>query len=60
MIYNLLKFSLLQNLRRAFELQSTQKWNTFRQEYKAAFLQKADNNMDKVKDIAFFYISKYG
>jgi hypothetical protein len=41
-------------LRRAFELQSTQKWNTFRPEYKAAFLQKANNDMDMAKDIAFF------
>ncbi len=43
-----------QNLRRAFELQSTQKWNTFRAEHKAVFLEKASNNMDLAKDSAFF------
>ena len=47
-------FISIQNLRRAFELQSTQKWNTFRKEYKTAFLLRANNNMDMAKDIAFF------
>ncbi len=41
------------NLRRAFELQSTTKWNTFSSTQKAAFLNKANNNMDAAKDIAF-------
>ena len=49
-----LSFKSFQNLRRAFELQSTQKWNTFRQEYKTEFLKRANNNMDMAKDIAFF------
>jgi hypothetical protein len=43
----------LQNLRRAFELQSTQKWNTFRAEHKAGFLKSAGDNMDMAKDYAF-------
>jgi hypothetical protein len=43
----------LQNLRRAFELQNTQKWNQFSLENKNAFLKQADNNMDMAKDIAF-------
>jgi hypothetical protein len=42
-----------QNLRRAFELQSTQKWNTFRAEYKNGFLKSAGGNMDMAKDYAF-------
>ncbi len=42
-----------QNFRRAFELQSTQKWNQFILENKTTFLKQADNSMDMAKDVAF-------
>ena len=43
----------IQNLKRAFELQRTQKWNQFSLENKQVFSKQADNNMDMAKDIAF-------
>jgi uncharacterized protein YeaO (DUF488 family) len=42
-----------QNLRRAFELHSTQKWNRFRAEFKAEFKKTAIGDMDMAKDYAF-------
>ena len=44
---------MFQNLRRAFELQSTLKWDTFQSSVKQEFLKEANNNMDAAKDIAF-------
>jgi hypothetical protein len=43
----------VQNLRRAFELQSTLKWDTFESKIKKDFVQEAKGNMDIAKDIAF-------
>ncbi len=45
---------MYQNLRRAFELQSTLKCDTFESKYKKEFLKEARNNMDTAKHIAFF------
>ena len=42
-----------QNLRRAFELQSTMKWKTFSAEVKNQFLKMTNMNMDMAKDMSF-------
>ncbi len=42
-----------QNLRRAFELQSTMKWKTFSAEVKNQFLKMTNMDMDMAKDISF-------
>jgi hypothetical protein len=44
---------MFQNLRLAFELQSTLKWDTFESKTKKEFLKEAKGNMDSAKDIAF-------
>ena len=43
----------MQNLRCAFELQSTLKWNIFTEDVKQVFLIVVNNNMDKAKDLSF-------
>ena len=44
---------MIQNLRRAFELQSTLKWDTFESKTKKELLKEAKGNMDSAKDISF-------